>query len=128
MSYLLFKYIHIFCVAASFALFFIRGLWTIRGYPAPQETWVRLLPYVADGLLLLSAMGLIAFTPRWEWTTWVELKFAMIVVYVVLVLMVFREGRPRWQKSLLWVLALLLFLQITSVAVLKLPGGIFSAL
>ncbi|OFZ99466.1 MAG: hypothetical protein A3H35_20650 [Betaproteobacteria bacterium RIFCSPLOWO2_02_FULL_62_17] len=128
MSYLFLKYLHIFCVAASFALFFMRGLWMIRGYPEPQETWVRLLPHISDGLLLLSAIGLVAVTPRWEWSTWIELKFALIAVYVVLVLLVFREGWSRWQKGLMWALALLLFLQITSVAVLKLPGGIFSVL
>lgn len=100
----------------------------MRGDPAPQETWVKVLPHIADGLLLLAAIGLIAVTPRWQWSTWIEVKFAMIAVYIVLVLTVYREGRPRWQKGLIWALALLLFLQITSVAVLKLPGGVFSVL
>ena len=128
MSYIFFKYIHIFFVAASFALFFMRGLWMMRGDPAPQETWVRVLPHFADGLLLFAAISLIAVTPRWEWSTWIEVKFAMIAIYIVLALVVFQEGRPRWQKVLVWVSALLLFLQITSVAVLKLPGGIFAVL
>ncbi len=128
MSYIFLKYIHIFFVATSFALFFMRGLWMMRGDPAPHEAWVRMLPQVADGLLLIAAIGLISTTPRWEWSTWIEVKFAMIAIYAVLALAVFREGRPRWQKGLAWVLALLVFLQITSVAVLKLPGGIFAVL
>jgi uncharacterized membrane protein SirB2 len=126
--YIFLKYLHIFVVAASFALFFMRGVWTMRGYPAPQEPWVRALPHVTDGILLLSAIGLISATPRWEWSTWIVVKFAMIAVYAVLVLLVFRQWGSRWQRGLVWVLALLLFLQITSVAVLKLPGGIFSLL
>ncbi len=100
----------------------------MRGYPAPQETWVRVLPHIVDGLLLLSAIGMIAVSPRWDWSTWTSSKLGMVAVYIVLVLTVFRDGRSRWQKGLAWALALLLFLQITSVAVLKLPGGIFSVL
>ena len=128
MSYIFLKYIHIFCVAASFALFFMRGLWMVRGYPEPQEGWVRALPRITDGVLLLTALGLIAVAPGWGWSTWINVKFLMIAVYVVLALVVFRDGGLRWVKGVLWGFALLLFLQITSVAVLKMPGGVFSLL
>ena len=128
MSFLLLKYLHILCVATTFALFFIRGLWTLRGYPEPQENWVRALPYVIDGVLILAAIMMITLAPRWEWSGWVQIKLGMIVAYAILVLVVFQEGRPRWQKALAWSLGLLLFLMITSIAVLKRPGGIFSLL
>ena len=126
MSYLVLKYLHILCVAATFALFFMRGMWTLRGYPEPEETWVRALPYIVDGVLLLTAIVMIAMAPRWEWSPWVQAKIGMILVYVALVFMVFQAARPRWHKVLAWTFAILLFLLITSVSVLKRPGGIFS--
>jgi hypothetical protein len=57
MSYLLLKYTHIVCAAASFALFFIRGIWAIRAYPSVQEPWAKALPHVIDGLLVLCVIS-----------------------------------------------------------------------
>ena len=75
MSYLLFKYIHIVCAAASFALFFIRGIWAIRAYPSVQEPWARALPHVIDGLLVFSALAMfsVSFPTAWGGTWMIEL-------------------------------------------------------
>jgi hypothetical protein len=39
---------------------------------------------------------------------------------------VFRAATPRWVKVAAWILGLLLFLYITTVAVLQHPTGVFS--
>jgi uncharacterized membrane protein SirB2 len=126
MNYLFLKYLHIFCVAASFALFFVRGLWIVKVYPSAQEPWIRVLPHVIDGLLLLSAAGMVATAQRFDWTPWMQVKLGLVVVYIALAVLVFRAGTQRLYKTLAWAGGLLLFLYVTSIAVLQHPRGIFS--
>lgn len=128
MSYLFLKNLHIFCVAASFALFFVRGLWVIRAYPPAPEPWIKALPHVVDGLLLLSAAGMVFTAQRFDWSSWMQVKLSLIVVYLVVAVLVFRSGSARAIKALGWIGGLLLFLFITTVAVLRQPSGVFSLL
>ncbi len=50
------------------------------------------------------------------------------VAGAALALAAFRSGAGRWVKGGLWVLAMLLFLYITTVAVLREPAGILTLL
>lgn len=125
MSYLLLKNVHIFCVSVGFSLLFVRGLWMLRAYPPASELWVRMLPHAFDGLLILSAGYMLLSTPRLEWPAWMITKLALVVVYVVMVVVMFRSA-TRLQKGLAWVVGMLIYLHITSVAVLKSPLGIAS--
>ena len=127
MNFLLLKYIHILSVAASFALFFIRGIWLMQSYPPAQERWVKILPHVVDGLLVASALGMLAMVPATaDYKAWMTIKLVLIGVYVFLVVFVIRLARARWQRFAAWLLALLVFLFVTSIAVLRNPMGIVS--
>jgi uncharacterized membrane protein SirB2 len=125
-NYLFLKYLHVICVAASFALFFVRGLWITRAYPPAQETWVRTLPHVVDGLLILSALGMVATASRFDWGLWMQVKLGLIVMYFALAVMVFRASTRRGFKIAAWAGGLGLFLYVTTVAVLQHPMGVFS--
>jgi len=122
--FLLFKYLHILCVAASFALLFVRGLWLLRAFPVAQETWVRMLPHAVDGLLVLTAVAMLSLASGKAWPDWLWVKLGLIVVYAVLSLIVFHVARNRWQRGVAWIAALLVFLFVTTVAVLQNPLGI----
>jgi uncharacterized membrane protein SirB2 len=122
--YLALKYLHILCVAASFALFFVRGLWVMRTYPPAPEAWIRITPHVVDTLLVLGAVAMLTTAPRFE--GYMPVKLGLLVPYVGLALLVFRAATPRWAKVTAWILGLLLFLYITTVAVLQHPTGVFS--
>jgi uncharacterized membrane protein SirB2 len=126
MNYFFLKYVHLFCVAGSFALFFVRGLWIARSYPAAPEAWVKALPHVVDGLLVLSAVGMVVTAPRFDWPQWMLVKLGLIVVYFGLAVLVFRAKTRTGYKILAWVGGLLLFLYVTTVAVLQHPLGVFS--
>ena len=129
MDLLFLKYLHIVSVAASFALFFVRGLWVMRSYPDSQEKWIRTLPHVVDGLLVLSAVAMLAMSPLKGWPgDWLTVKLALIVIYVALRLYLVRGARTLTTKMLVWLLALLVFLFITTVAVLRNPLGILFVL
>jgi len=125
MSYLLLKNVHIFCVAAGFSLLFVRGLWMLRVYPPASEAWVRMLPHAVDGLLVVSAAYMLFSMPRLEWPAWMITKFALLALYVIMAIVMFR-GATRLQKGVAWVAGMLIYLHITSVAVLKSPLGIAS--
>ena len=126
MSYLLLKYTHIVCAAASFALFFIRGIWAIRAYPSVQEPWAKALPHVIDGVLLLSALSMlyVSFPTAWG-GSWMTVKLALIVVYAGIATYVLRFAKSRAVRAMLWCAALILYLYVTSIAVLHNPAGIF---
>jgi len=81
--------------------FFVRGLWVMRSYPDSQEKWVRALPHVVDGLLVLSAVAILAMSPLKGWPgDWLTVKLALIVIYVALGLYrVSRSASPDGQDA-----------------------------
>ena len=82
MNFLLLKYIHIVAVASSFALLFIRGIWLLRAYPPAQESWVRVLPHAVDGVLLVSALGMLWVYPaafKGDWLLGVNGAISLLV-------------------------------------------------
>jgi uncharacterized membrane protein SirB2 len=125
--YLFLKYLHIVCVASSFALFFMRGIWAVRSYPPAQERWVRTLPHAVDGVLVLTALGMLAlsFTTAWS-GDWMAAKLGYVVVYAGLAAYTLHLARARVARVVAWLAALLLYLHITAVAVLHSPAGIFN--
>lgn len=122
------KYIHIVSVAASFALFFIRGLWAIRSYPQPQEALVRVLPHVVDGCVLLSGIGMLVVSPGGWPGNWLTIKLLLVVAYAGLAHYLLRVAHIIGLKFTALVMALVLFLFITTVAVLRNSAGIFSVI
>ena len=128
MNFLLLKYIHIVAVASSFALLFIRGIWLLRAYPPAQESWVRVLPHAVDGVLLVSALGMLWVYPAAFKGDWLLVKLLLIFVYVPLTIFVARSAKGAGLRLAAWAVALLLFLLVTSIAVLHNPLGILSLL
>ncbi len=128
MNYLVLKYVHILCVAVSFSLFCVRGLWMLKVYPPATERWVKVLPHVVDALLIASAIGMVAISPLVRWPLWIQAKIALVVVFIALALASFRLGGGRVLKGSVWLVAALLFLYITTLAVLKDPAGVLALL
>ena len=58
MDYASLKIVHVSCVAASYALFVVRGIWKMRESTLLQQRWVRIVPHVVDTILLASAVAL----------------------------------------------------------------------
>ena len=57
-DYLVIKAVHVTCVAVSYALFLVRGIWMIRDSAMLERRWVKVLPHVNDTLLLVAAIAL----------------------------------------------------------------------
>ena len=128
MNYVLLKYFHILCVASSFALFFIRGIWVLRAYPPSRHSWERYTPHIVDTLLLGTGLTMLSTAGWGSVGSWLGVKLVLVIVYIWFGLVALRLGKTRTRKSLAWIGAMALFLFITTVAMLHNPLGIFSLL
>jgi uncharacterized membrane protein SirB2 len=123
MEYLALKQIHVACVALSYAGFFARGLWMIRGSAMLQRRWVKVLPHVNDTLLLAAAIALAVMLRQYPFVHgWLTAKTLALVAYIVLGSMALRPGRPKPARVAAWIAAQAVFLYIVAVALTKNPA------
>ena len=122
MSYVLLKYVHVTAVIASFALFFLRGLWMMAAPGKLAARWVRVVPHVIDTVLLVSAIALAAMTAQYPFVQpWLTAKILALLVYIVLGTVAIRRGRTRRVRIVAWILALAVFGYIVAVARARVP-------
>ena len=122
MSYVLLKYVHVTAVIASFALFFLRGLWMMAASEKLAARWVRVVPHVIDTVLLVSAIALAAMTAQYPFVQpWLTAKILALLVYIVLGTVAIRRGRTRRVRIVAWILALAVFGYIVAVARARVP-------
>ncbi len=114
------KTIHVTFVALSFAGFFIRGIWMLRDSPVLQQSWVKITPQLVDTVLLVSAIILavqLRFSPMEQ--PWLMAKIIALLAYIVAGLVALRFGRTKRTRLLAWLLGLVIFLYIVSIALSK---------
>jgi uncharacterized membrane protein SirB2 len=112
------KVIHVSAVVASFTLFFLRGIWLLRGSPVMWQRWVRIAPHSVDTVLLLSAIALawqLGVTPFNS--PWLAAKIVALLVYIGLGMLAFRFARSQAQRFAAWLAALLVFGYIVAAAI-----------
>lgn len=93
------KYLYVAAVAASFFLFFLRGIWMMQASGRLSARWVRVAPHVVDTVLLASATALAVLTAQYPFVqSWLTAKIVALLVYIVLGNIALREG-PRYRMS-----------------------------
>ena len=116
------KYTHVAAVIASFALFFLRGLWMMAAPQRLAERWVRVVPHVIDTVLLASAIALAVMSGQYPFEQpWLTAKVLAVVVYILLGTVAIRRGRTRRQRIAAWLLALAVFGYMVAVARARVP-------
>lgn len=113
----LLKHIHLTCVAFSYTLFFLRGLWLINHSPLLQQRWVRIAPHVIDTALLTSAILLawqLGFSPFNS--PWLAAKILALLLYIGLGMVAFRFAKTNQQRLVAWLAAQLAFFYIVAAA------------
>lgn len=117
MSFMLLKHIHVSCAVISFALFFLRGIWSFNGSPIMRQRWVKIVPHAVDTLLLASALAL-AFTiqqyPLVD--AWLTAKFFGLLLYIVLGSVALKYGKSKTIRMAAWLAAQVVFAYIVLVA------------
>lgn len=119
---------HIGLVSASGALFAVRGLGVLAGATWPMAAWVRRLSVAIDVLLLAAGLTLwtmLGLNPARE--HWLGTKLVLLLLYIVLCSLALKRGRTRRHKALFFVLALVLFGFMVTVALKHSPAGLLAA-
>jgi uncharacterized membrane protein SirB2 len=106
------KAVHVATAAASWLMFFVRGLWMLGRSPLLERRWVRIVPHVNDTVLLAAGVWMAVTLRQYPGThAWLTAKVIALVVYVGLGTVALRRRRPG-----AWIAAQLVFLYIVAVA------------
>jgi len=119
------KLVHVSCVTLSFTLFFTRGLWILGRPGRPLWKWLRVLPHIVDTLLLASGLTLAFLIHQYPFVNsgWLTAKVIGLIAYISLGMFAFRSTSPQAARWTMWVMALLVFGYIVSVAITMSPAG-----
>jgi uncharacterized membrane protein SirB2 len=121
------KAIHITFAALSFTGFFIRGIWMLRDSKLLTQRWVKIAPQAVDTVLLVSAIVLavqLRFSPMEQ--PWLMAKIIALLAYIGVGLVALRFGRSKSIRTFAWLLGMVIFAYIVSVAVSKSALGWFT--
>lgn len=120
MDYHVLKLIHVGCVAASVALFALRGAGMWCGAAWTGQRWTRIVPPAIDTLLLASAVTLAVTTGQSPLVQpWLAAKLAAVVAYIVLGTFALKRARTLAGKRAALLAALATLAYIIAVAVTK---------
>ena len=128
-TYYLLYLLHISSVTISGAFFFVRGIWMMRESNLLQAKWVRISPHIIDTVLLLSAIALAVMSHQYPFVeAWLTVKVVLLLAYIGLGVFALRRGKTRSQRMVFFVIALLTFGFMVSVALTRNPAGLFALL
>jgi len=122
MDYASLKIVHVGCVAASYALFVVRGIWMMRESSHLQHRWVRIVPHLVDTLLLASAVALAVMSHQYPLANgWLTAKVAGLLIYIGLGTVALKRGKTRRVRVTAWLAAQAVFFYIVAVAIMRQP-------
>ena len=122
--YLQIKWVHVFAVLASGALFATRGGFVLAGARWPMAAPWRYLSYSIDTVLLTAAAMLASILPAAMFANgWLAAKLVLLAVYVVLGSFALKRARTRVGRALSYATALAVFGFILGIARMHHPLG-----
>ena len=122
MSYLLLKHLHITCVVLSGLGFALRGWWMLRESPMLHQRLARIAPHVIDSTLLGSAITMAVMSAQYPfYQPWLTAKFFGLLAYILLGMMALKRGKTKAIRARFFILALLSYTHIVSVALTRNP-------
>ncbi len=123
MDYFALKHTHVTCVVLSYTLFFIRGIWMMRGSGMLARRWVKIVPHVVDTILLASAIWLAILIRQYPFVQpWLTAKVLGLIAYVAIGTVALKRGRSRRMRIGAWIAAQAVFFYIVAVAITKNPA------
>ena len=123
------KFVHVAAVAASVALFALRGSLALAGRDrAAQWLPLRWLSWSIDTVLLSAALMLLAILPGALFANhWLTAKIVLLVAYVALGSLALRRARSRRARAACFLAALAVVAFMATVARSHHPLGLFLA-
>jgi len=112
------KTLHISCAALSYTLFFLRGIWMLRGSPVMRQRWVKIVPHLVDSVLLASAIALAIILEQYPFVdSWLTAKVLALLLYIGLGFVALKYGRNKAERLSAWLAAQAVFAYIVLVAI-----------
>ena len=128
MDYAAIKLIHLSAVGISGLGFLARGFAALRGAQWVQARLAKTLPHIVDTVLLLSALTLATLARiNPAQAPWLLSKILGLLLYIALGMVALRSRQNMAVRRTAWLLALLVFAWIASVAITKNPLGFWAA-
>lgn len=121
-TYMALKHLHMLSVALLGVLFLFRGVLLVNGSALLQARLLRVLPHVISTFLLLSGIGMVI--EFGSLPSWVVTKLILLVFFILCGVMAFQRADKRSAKLGWFVLGLLTYGFIASVAVTRQPLGL----
>lgn len=116
------KHLHMLSVALVGLLFILRGVLLINGSALSQARLLNVLPHVVSAFLLLSGLGMVL--QYGALPAWVATKLILLVFFILCGVMAFKRADKRSAQLGWFVLGLLTYAFIASVAVTRQPLGL----
>lgn len=121
-DYPVLKMIHVTCVAASYVLFFVRGVWLLLESPQLRKGWVRIVPHLVDTGLLASAIAMAVAIRQYPFfADWLTAKLLALICYIALGMVALRFAGTRRMRLAAWLAAQAVFFYIVAVALTRNP-------
>jgi uncharacterized membrane protein SirB2 len=123
------KWVHVAAVLTSGSLFLLRGLILHAGRESlAMSAPLRYLSYGVDTVLLTAALMLLTILPHAVFANgWLAVKLVLLPVYVLLGTFALKRGRSAGQRRACFLLALLVFGFMLTVARSHQPLGALAA-
>ena len=122
MDYDSLKFTHISCVAISYVMFVLRGIWMMRESALLQRRWVKIVPHLVDTLLLASAVALAVMSHQYPLSNgWLTAKIVGLLIYIGLGTVALKRGKTRRTRVTAWLAAQAVFFYIVAVAITRQP-------
>ena len=126
--YEILKHTHLTALAISFLLFVVRGYLMMRESSSAKHKVFLIAPHIINLILIVSGITLAVFlhlNPANQ--PWLATKLVALVIYIALGILTFKHPKLQVRK-ILWLVALIVFAFIVSVAESKNPLGFFAGL
>jgi len=122
MDYASLKITHVSCVAISYVLFVLRGIWMMRESAMLRRRWVKIVPHLVDTLLLASAVALAVMSHQYPLADgWLTAKVVGLLIYIGLGTVALKRGKTRRMRVMAWLAAQAVFFYIVAVAIMRQP-------
>jgi uncharacterized membrane protein SirB2 len=125
--YLALRHAHIGLALLSVTIFILRGSLMLSDSPSRHSPWLRYPSMLVDTLLLTAALMLTTIIHQYPFSaSWLTMKVALLIVYIVLGSIALKRGRTRAIRTMAFFAALATVGYIFTVARAHHPLGILA--
>src|ERR1700694_2184534 len=127
MNYSFVKFLHVLCATTLFAAYVLRLIWMIADTPRSEHRGMALLPWIGDAFLVGTGIWMLLNLANVPGTdVWMIGKILLMIIFGSLTAFTLYFIRSQAVRVAVWIGALVVYLQIVVISILKDPLGMFA--